>query len=400
MVNHILAGNALEVLATLPAESVHCIVTSPPYFGLRAYDGVEPSLWDADPACAHEWAESATARQTGRNDGGRDIGGRGGNYKEDGPRGEKTATGSHCSKCGAWRGCLGNEPTVELYVAHMVAIFREARRVLRRDGLLFLNLGDSFAAHAGPQVDGTMQRKGSQVGAWSGKRRAPPTGYKPKDLLMVPHRVALALQADGWWVRMDNVWEKPNCMPDSCTDRPTRSHEYVFMLSRSARYWYDADAIREPVTGGTHGGAWRGNNKVDLADGDVRFRSPTSLGNADAAAGRNARSVWRIATKPYAGAHFAVMAPDVAARCILSGCPAGGVVLDPFMGAATTGIMAESLGRSWLGIEASSKYIPIALKRLEDERAARRKPARKPRPIRALPPTHPAAGVVQVALFG
>jgi DNA modification methylase len=253
-------GDCRDVLATLPAESVHCVVSSPPYWGLRSY-GV-----------------------------------------------------------GADNGELGCEATPEEYVANMVAVFRAVRRVLRDDGTVWLNLGDSYA---GPRSGETASR--NLPGQW-GKRLATDkqvrrtetvAGLKPKDLVGIPWRVAFALQADGWFLRSDIIWAKPNPMPESVTDRPTRAHEYLFLLTKSARYWYDADAVREPHTRGYDGPG--GGHQRSVVHGAAAHR-----GLDEAAlnpAGRNRRSVWTVATQPYPGAHFAVMPEALVEPCILAGCP-------------------------------------------------------------------------------
>lgn len=335
-VDSIIQGDAPQVLRTLPSESVQCVVTSPPYFGLRDY-GVA--------------------------------------------------------------GQFGLEPTVEEYVATLVAVFREVRRVLRDDGVLWLNLGDSYFG------DSPTRKSASE--AWSetwdkaqtrsrgGLRRsaAREGTLKPKDLIGIPWRVAFALQADGWWLRSDVVWVKPNCMPESVTDRPTKAHEYVFLLSKSQRYFYDADAIKEPMKPERAEGAnafrgqaamrprgaptveaaaYRrnssGNKARKVADG-TRGRPPDHLGTSfpwvDFPGNtRNKRDVWTIATAPYKGAHFAVMPPALVEPCILAGCPAGGMVLDPFFGAGTVGVVAKRHGRHYLGIELNPEYVTLAEARI------------------------------------
>src|SRR5690606_14776859 len=242
----LLIGDCREMLRTLPEESVHCVVTSPPYWGLRDY-GLPPTVWGGDPYCDHEWGLQERGRRKDVLPSEQSAAGRLGTHER--------ATGLNdggrvCVRCGAWRGQLGLEPTPELYVEHMVEVFREVRRVLRRDGTLWLNLGDSYNAYNGNR--GTESR-------YAGDRRKIgepmfPQGHglmvptlKPKDLIGLPWRVAFALQADGWYLRSDIIWAKPNPMPESVTDRPTKAHEYVFLLSKSPRYYYDADAIGEPI---------------------------------------------------------------------------------------------------------------------------------------------------------
>ena len=238
-------GDVRQLLAELPESSVDCCVTSPPYWGLRDY-GIPPQVWGGDPGCRHDW---------NRMEGGRgkevlpfeDSALRSPVSAKDGHR-AATEEGSFCSRCGAWRGHLGLEPTPDLYVEHMVDVFREVRRVLKPSGTLWLNLGDCYNAGTTARRQPSLDRVGYWQAAGSmGDRRVKADGLKPKDLVGIPWRVALALQSDGWYLRADIVWAKPNPMPESISDRPTRAHEYVFLLSRSARYFYDAEAIREPA---------------------------------------------------------------------------------------------------------------------------------------------------------
>ena len=301
----ILQGDVLDMLATLPDESVNCVVTSPPYWGLRDY-GVD--------------------------------------------------------------GQIGLERTPGEYVARMVAVFREVRRVLRRDGVAWVNLGDSYANqgaapprrdHSGSKSTGTYGTQGYSL-ASSAHWRDTPEGLKPKDLVGIPWRVAFALQADGWWLRRDVIWEKPNTMPESAKDRPTTSHEYIFMLTKAARYWYDADAVREMadqpsrIRADRMGGNKHGGDTTKHSDGSIFTGAST----------RNLRSIWTIPTQPTPEAHFATFPEELPRRCILASCPVGGVVLDPFMGSGTTLKVAVELGRRGLGIELNPTYIEIARRKL------------------------------------
>ena len=299
-------GDALAVLKTLPTESVHCCVTSPPYWGLRDY-GVD--------------------------------------------------------------GMIGLEDTPDAHMARLVDVFREVRRILRDDGTIWINYGDSYHANvgAGFAAEGTRQR-----GTLGG---SVPVDHpcKPKDLLGLPWMLAFALRADGWFLRSDIIWHKPNPMPESVTDRPTKSHEHLFLLSKRARYFYDSDAVREPhvtftpeskMTGGRnhigHAGGTpeqgknAGNNNLHGARWDQAFHP----------GGRNLRDVWTIPTAPYPGAHFATFPEALVIPAIKAGCPAGGTVLDPFAGAGTTLLVAQSLGRDSIGIELNPEYAEMARKRI------------------------------------
>lgn len=225
-------------------------------------------------------------------------------------------------------GQIGAEIKVDDYLADLVAVFREVRRTLRDDGTLWLNIGDSYTS------GGRTWRDADEKNPARGMSyRAPtPDGLKPKDLIGVPWRLAMALQADGWYLRADIVWHKPNCQPESVKDRPTRSHEYVFLLSKSEQYFYDHEAIKEPTT--------------------------------DGSGSRNRRTVWAINTEPYAGAHFAVFPPELVRLCVLGGSKPGTLVLDPFMGSGTTGAVSLNTGRHFVGIELKPDYAELARQRL------------------------------------
>lgn len=225
-------------------------------------------------------------------------------------------------------GQIGAETCIDDYLNDLVAVFREVRRTLRDDGTLWLNIGDSYTSggRTWRDVDEKNPARGMSY-------RAPtPEGLKPKDLVGVPWRLAMALQADGWYLRADIIWHKPNCQPESVKDRPTRSHEYVFLLSKSEQYFYDHQAIKEPTTNGTDS--------------------------------RNRRTVWAINTEPYSGAHFAVFPPELVRLCVLAGSKPDTVVLDPFMGSGTTGAVAIDTGRHFVGIELKPEYAALAEQRL------------------------------------
>jgi DNA modification methylase len=318
-------GDCVEQLRKLPDESVQCCVTSPPYWGLRDY-GVD--------------------------------------------------------------GQLGLEETPEQFVASMVEVFAEVRRVLRSDGTLWLNIGDSYAAGKTGRTD-QGRDIGGRGGNYSdgsfaaGSQRSAPPGLKPKDLVGIPWMLAFALRADGWYLRRDIIWSKPNPMPESVTDRPTSAHEYLFLLTKSPRYFYDAEAIRED-------GVWAGQNRSDRGPRESEMpgasphrglRQDKQRGHGrrhdgfnerwdqmskdeQQALGRNKRSVWTIATRPYTDAHFATFPPDLVEPCILAGTPGGALVLDPFAGAATTGMVATQLGRDFVGIELNPEYVALGEDRI------------------------------------
>ena len=365
----LIQGDCLQVLATLPAESVQTCITSPPYWGLRDYG---TAAWEGgDPVCSHRVPATGSTQNKGNNNR------------------EGTPFATVCGKCGATRidNQLGLEATPEAYVASMVAVFREVRRVLRDDGTLWLNLGDSYYSSTATQ--GRNETKatglangwtGEKVGASSFVRRIP--WLKPKDLVGIPWRVAFALQADGWYLRQDIIWHKPNPMPESVRDRCTKAHEYVFLLTKSERYFYDAEAVSED-------GAWCGKQLGIVRGKKVRAESigKKPSGNekpgADALAPdrRNRRSVWTITTKPFSGAHFAVMPPDLVEPCIKAGCPEGGTVLDPFSGAATVGLVANQQGCRYVGVELNQEYCAMSVRRMESELSQPRLPGMEPQSV-------------------
>ena len=320
----IIQGDVIEVLRTLPAESVHCCVTSPPYWGLRDYG---TGTWDGgDPACDHRIRfDSRADRPLGKLHGGHET--------------IDAATAiirEQCPKCGARRvdKQIGLERTVDEYVAKMVEVFDEVRRVLHPDGTLWLNLGDSYCS-----ITKGSSSYSEKQDSNAGSRFAPlGPGLKPKDLAGVPWRTAIALQASGWWLRSDLIWHKPNVMPESVTDRPTKSHEYVFLLAKNRHYYYDADAVGEPT------------------EGQQRDGRPTQEK-------RNRRTVLSINSYPSPETHFATFPIELPEICIRAGSPECGVVLDPFSGAGTTGLACLKTNRRYLGIELNPEYVQMAYER-------------------------------------
>jgi len=311
-INKIIHGDCLEVMKEMPDESVNCCVTSPPYWGLRDY-GVD--------------------------------------------------------------GQLGVEKTPEEYVEKMVVIFRELKRILRGDGTLWLNLGDSYSSgSAWSDSDDKRLRdrfRGQTAEHKPGRGNDLAThravSLLPKNLVGIPWRVAFALQSDGWYLRSDIIWSKPNPMPESVTDRPTKSHEYIFLLSKSRKYYYDTEAIRETAAyDGRNDEIMKGSNKH--ADGSIPNQPPHTFHqrgcerwqkDMSGLRVRNKRSVWTIATQPYAEAHFATFPEKLIEPCILAGCPEGGIVIDPFIGSGTTAKVAKEMKRNFIGIELNGEYIPL-----------------------------------------
>jgi len=349
-------GDCVEQLQLMGDQSVHCCVTSPPYYGLRDYGTAQ---WEGgDPVCDHKpKVRPRTSRLKGSLEGSTQTV-------------DESTVQRNCH-CGATRQDqqIGLEDMPEQYIERLVGVFREVRRVLRDDATVFLNLGDSYAANRGYQVTDT---KHTNVGNNHGA--TVPTGYKPKDLLMIPARVALALQADGWYLRSDIIWAKPNPMPESVTDRPTSAHEHIFLLAQQEKYYYDADAIAEPaLTAGDTRHLRADRTQVareHKQDGHGRrhagFNSRYFTGQPQAET-RTRRNVWTVATQPLKSAHFATFPPKLIEPCVLAGCPEGGTVLDPFAGAGTTLLVADRLNRHGIGIELNPEYCHLARKRLQDD---------------------------------
>lgn len=269
-------------------------------------------------------------------------------------------------------GQLGLEKTPDEYVASMVEVFRCVRDLLADDGTLWLNLGDSYAGYHGNK---NSEVPTSSTNGWTnghnenkrGDARPQDIGLKPKDLIGIPWRVAFALQADGWYLRQDIIWSKPNPMPESVTDRCTKAHEYIFMLAKKERYYYDHESVKEPSAQGSDkwgkGGArkTRGLQGYTNASGAQRDNS----GGYGTTGTRNRRSVWTVATRPYKGAHFATFPEALIEPCILAGAPPGGIVLDPFMGSGTTAAVAKKHGRQYLGCELNLDYGVLQQERLK-----------------------------------
>lgn len=407
MTVQILKGDCRDVLRTLPAESVHCVVTSPPYWGLRDY-GVESTVWGGNIACEHDFEERRwyTEQSAAKTNGSIEAFSKPGAANAQRLKDARWRTDGTCVKCGAWHGSFGLEPTYQLYVEHAVEVFREVRRVLRDNGTLWLNLGDSYNSGpsgglGGSTLGGGQKNQAQSNRAWrNGSGRADGVvdaraqrnrngiaalGLKPKDMIGIPWRIAFALQADGWYLRQDIIWHKPNPMPESVTDRCTKSHEYIFMLTKSARYYYDADAISEDgVKTGTTAHLSPGKGSYQNVQHTPKRSSDKQRGHSRRHAGfndrwdkmekaeqcsgkRNKRSVWMVATHPYSEAHFATFPPALIEPCILAGCPEDGTVLDPFGGAGTTGMVADRLGRNAILIELNPEYADMAERRISGD---------------------------------
>jgi len=289
LTNRTLYGDCRETLKELPEKCINTCITSPPYWGLRDYQEEDQ---------------------------------------------------------------LGMEDTPEAFVENLVNVFREVKRVLRDDGTVWLNLGDSYSSGGRATTTNQSLRGDKDYGV---TRPKPSKGIKPKDLIGIPWRVAFALQADGWYLRQDIIWHKPNPMPESVQDRCTKAHEYIFLLSKNEKYFYDNEAIKENVLTNDNTNRDRDNSKLNNTPGRSRMAGLKTNNYTK----KNKRSVWTVTTKPFKGAHFATFPPDLIEPMILAGCIKGGVVLDPFMGSGTTGLVAQELGRRWIGCELNPEYINL-----------------------------------------
>lgn len=346
-----------HAMVDLPDETVQVVVTSPPYWGLRKYSGEQELVWDGDECCEHQWDKVKGKSQSGGS----------GKHTTGGPPSEGLffeSNNQFCSLCGAWKGAFGLEPTPEMYVQHTVEILREIRRVLRSDGVCFWNIGDSYNGSGG--AGGDYNKGGLKEGKPKYPGRQVST-LKPKDLCLIPFRIAIAVQEDGWWVRSVIIWNKPNPMPESVTDRPTESHEYILMLTKSAKYYWDMEAVREQQSQ-----SQAAIERYKYApDKSIKKRGaddgcPDNVWSdyyINPAGGRNLRTVWTFPTRPYPEAHFAVFPEKLPETCIKAASKESDIVLDPFAGAGTTLKVAANLNRRAIGYELSKEYCRLIIDR-------------------------------------
>jgi DNA modification methylase len=400
-------GDALEKLKELPDNIVQCCVTSPPYWGLRDYG---TGKWiGGNQNCEHKVRESQNPVGNSTLSGGKETV----NHSKEGFK-------VYCPRCGAIRADqqIGLEKTPEEYVEKMVEIFREVRRVLKSNGVMFLNLGDTYSCGKIGRTDNTIEARSNLEkhghsgmnykaikGNNDGIQRKVPLGLKPKDLVGIPWLTAFALRNDGWYLRSSIIWNKQNPMPESVTDRPTKSYEHIFLMAKSEKYYYDGDVIKErsqyridKIPSGWDTGpnahnklTGRYDNKFSRRNDRTQESSFTRRKQYDSSQGgggtsfighsgnkkadgtpicglyRNKRDVWTVPACPYKEAHFATYPPDLIKPCILAGSPVGGVILDPFLGSGTTAYVSKELNRKCIGIELNEEYIKIATKRLSQE---------------------------------
>jgi DNA modification methylase len=349
-----LQGNCLDKIKELDDNSIDCVVSSPPYFGLRDYGTAQ---WKGgNPNCSHAYGRNTRG---GLSDFQKNNKGSFGD--------EAVKSGECCKLCGAKRidEQFGLEKTYQDYLANTVKVFETFKPKLKDTATIWWNVGDSYSSGKRTSTTNQSLRGNKNYGV---TRTPVQNGIKEKDLLMIPNRVAIALQDAGWYIRSEIIWYKPNPMPESVRDRPTSAHEKIWLITKSKKYYYDADAIREPLAASSlnrlnqdiknQKGSTRGNGGMK-SNGNMK-----AVGNKET---KNKRNVWTVTTKPCKEAHFATFPKDLIEPCIKAGCPEGGLVLDPFGGSGTTGIVAAQNNRNAVLIELNQKYIDIAKKRIDKE---------------------------------
>ena len=417
----ILQGHVLDRLRELPSESVQCVVTSPPFWGLRRYDvcgcaqdyvrsegrsdeggsmpskadgavrlkepdpncrwchgtgkveGMEDVLWGGSATCDHQLVETKPRRPREVDDAGGTIskGNRGASYG--------AAGGKRCVKCDGWLGQLGLEPTVQEYVAHLTLVCRDIRRVLRDTGIFWLEIGDSYVRHPAGLVGearwaaSTLTNESHEGAEQAGSLDKRTTGLREKNLALVPERLIVSLQEDGWIVRSKPIWWKRNAMPEPARDRPSVDYTHIYMLTKRPEYFADMEAVKVPANGGHSWGKAVASGDGKMGEENSTTRSKPSWyasmkAQVPPGAPRNLRTVWDISAKGYSGAHFATFPPELPERCIRASTKPGGLVLDPFAGSGTTLAEAKRLGRRSIGIELNPAYVALIRDRVAEAR--------------------------------
>ncbi len=349
-------------LKKLADESIDCCISSPPYWSLRDY-GLEGSVWGGDVDCAHEFEMIEKKDPMDRNGNSQyDVGSEKA-YKTDSFK-FNTHEEGFCLKCGAWKGCLGLEPTFEQFISNLCDIYDLLMPKLKKSGTVWVNLGDTYGGSGG--AGGDYNEGGLREGQPKFKQAKQPKSYQ-KCLLMIPQRFAIEMINRGWILRNVIIWHKPNCMPSSARDRFTVDFEYVYLFVKAKKYWFDQDAVREPLTEAT-----KNRDKYSRvvkngkhSTGEINNAMDYERDPKSNPKGRNKRTVWKIPTKPNPLAHFATFPPALVEPMIKSGCPKDGVVLDPFSGIGTTARKAWELGRNYIGFELQPDYFKLSLKYLE-----------------------------------
>lgn len=338
IINKILVGDSLNTLKSLPDKFVDCVVTSPPYWALRNYQ-TKPVVWDNVIDCRHEWKFEKQTHVISTNKA------LGGNYKII-PEVQEISIG-FCKKCGAWQGELGLEPDFDLYIKHLCDVFDEVKRVLKDSGTCWVNIGDTYGGGAMPKF-------------------IHPDKKYTKSLLLIPFRFALEMVNRGWVLRNVIIWQKPNCTPSSAKDRFTVDFEYLFFFSKKRKYYFEqqTEPFKESTIKRCKGAC--NENKASFYQGlnKENFQKIQEKILGGKLSGKNKRAVWNISTSNFNGEHFAVYPPKLIEIPIKAGCPENGIVLDPFMGSGTTGLVAKKFNRNWIGIELNLKYAKIAEDRI------------------------------------
>lgn len=367
--NQIYQGHVIDVLKEMPEGSVDCVVTSPPYWSLRDYK-VEPQVWGGDVGCSHEWVIEQIDTYSSKGHWAAVYGGATGKNRFKGDidsareRKDYKSERAFCQHCSAWRGSLGLEPSLDLYLYHLWQVFNGVRRVLKDEGTLFVNLGDSYAG-SGKGI-GSDHGKGVYTDEDIAKTDWKESGIPAKSLCLIPQRFAIGMVERGWILRNTIIWHKPNPMPSSAKDRFTVDFEYLYFFVKQSKYYFEQQL--EAVTGNTHAG--RKDGKLSpYYDGVGQFSNRQTWNRTYIPSERNARATWSIPTHAFPEAHFATFPPKLVERPILAGCPEGGVVLDPFGGSCTTAIVAEKLKRKWIMIELSDEYVKLGKERIAKETA-------------------------------
>jgi len=370
-----LQGHVLELLGDIPDEFFDCVITSPPYYGLRSYD-VPPVIWDGEDGCCHQWGSEMPEHHPGQVEQTKwksaDAAG----------KGQTAKSGQFCSLCGAWRGSLGLEPTYQLYISHLMQIFREVYRVLKKTGTCWVNIGDSYASSGGASRHFGYQDpkyKNGRDGSYEEPTAYPQDKVQPKSLIQIPERFSIAMTDAGWIKRNTMIWHKPNAMPSSAKDRFTVDFEYVYFFTKDKKYWFEQQFEPHLTQENRPDGIVR-NRIFEYDSKENKMRGFKTKPNDKSCGhpyfhgkdvnygekGRNKRTVWTIPTKPCPEAHFAVF-PDTLVKPMLNaGCPVDGWVLDPFAGIGTVGTVAKEQGKNFIGVELSQAYCQMVERRIEN----------------------------------
>jgi len=353
----LLQGHALDVLKKLKAESVDCCITSPPYWALRDY-GTDSQVWGGDSDCAHVWEEQNRKPSGGKGSKTANVGA---NKNDFANMHDHEVVSAFCSKCNAWRGDLGLEPTFDLYVEHLIEIFNEIKRVFKKSGTCWVVIGDTYSQSGG--AGSQYKSKKNRIGGFKKYASHKVTKLPPKCLCSIPQRFQIAMCDSGWTLRNVAIWHKPSCLPSPTKDRLTVDFEYVLFFTKNKKYFFDYEIILEPYSKPMN--QWGGNKLI--AKGKAKKDLQGTYRNRELRPnkkGRHKRTVWSINPKPYKEAHFAPYPPDLIKPMILAGCPENGVVLDPFGGSGTTAMVSLENNRKCVSVDLKKEYLELHKKRL------------------------------------